>query len=93
MPASGVSKMMNMAVPPPLHLVDHLVLQHDLGDAAALAAFEEGRVADVLAVDLEPEPGGQQHAERHHHAQQLLVLADRLCRTPRSARHSAGPRR
>src|SRR5262245_25670676 len=61
-----------------LHLVDDLVLQHHLRHAAALAAFEEGRIADVLAVDLESEPGGQQHAERNHYAKQLLVLADRL---------------
>ena len=78
MPASGVSKMMNMAVPAALHLVDHLVLEHHLGDAAALAAFEERCVAHVLAIDLEAQPGRQQHAERHHHAQQLLVLADRF---------------
>jgi hypothetical protein len=61
-----------------LHLIDDFVLQHHLCHAAALAAFEERRVADVLAVDLEAEAGRQQHAERHHHAEQLLVLADRF---------------
>src|SRR5262245_19159461 len=58
------------------HLLDHLVLQHHLGYAALLAAFEERRVADILVIDLESKAGGQEHAERHHDAQQLLILAD-----------------
>src|SRR5262245_15801972 len=45
------------------HLGDDVVLEDDLGDAAASAAFEKRGVADILAVDLEAEACRQEHAE------------------------------
>src|SRR5262245_42799643 len=44
------------------HLGDDVVLEHDLGDATASAAFEERGVADILAVDLEAQSRRQEHA-------------------------------
>ena len=60
MPASGVSKMMNMAFPPPISFL----ITSSCSTTSAMHPFllhlRKGALLDVLPVDLEFEPGGQQ---------------------------------
>ena len=60
MPSSGVWKMTKVAVCAVFHLLEELVLDHGLGDAAVRQAAHEIHAADVLAVDLQAEAGRQQ---------------------------------
>ena len=56
-----------------LQLVDQLVVHRDLGDAAVGEALEKVQPAHVLVVDLEADPGRQQHAERRDDAQETRL--------------------
>ena len=58
----------------PHQIVGHL----DLGDAAVRQAAHEAGLADIGLVDLEPEAGGDQHAERREHAHQAALLVGGL---------------
>ena len=92
-PASGVSKMMNMAVPPAFSFLITSSCSTTSAMHPLLAAFEEGRVADILI----RRSSGQVRwgAARRAAPRRARASCPRrwLCRTPRSARHSAGPRR
>src|SRR4051794_9500272 len=57
-----------------LQRVEQLLLEDHLGVAAVLEAAHEIGAADILAIDIEPEPVGQQHAERRQHAQDLGLV-------------------
>src|SRR5271156_3643145 len=56
------------------HLLDQLVIHDDLGDAAVGQAAHEAGAADVVVVDLQAEPRGQQHAKRSDDAHQAALL-------------------
>ena len=75
-PASGVSKMMNMAVPPPISFL----ITSSCSTTSAMHPFllhlRKGALPTSCPSILSPSPVREQHAERHHDAQQLLVLAD-----------------
>ena len=47
-------------------LAQQLVVHHDLRHAAIGQAPDKTSAADVLIVELQAQPGGQQHAERRH---------------------------
>src|SRR5579864_5664120 len=55
-------------------LVDQVVVHDHFGDAAVGQAAHETSAADVLIVDLQPQPRGNQHAERRDHAHQAALL-------------------
>ena len=78
MPSSGVWKMMKVADWPVRSLLDQVVVHHDLGDAAVRQAAHEAGAADIGVVDLEPQAGGQQHAERRDHPHQPRLLVGGL---------------
>lgn len=59
-------------------LAEQLVFEDDLGDAAVGEAADEAGAADVLVVELESEPGGQQDPERGDHAHQAALLVGSL---------------
>ena len=65
----------------------------DLGDAAVGQAAHEAGAADLGVVDLEPEAGGQQHAERRDHPHQPGLLVGGLQHDDGQADIGAGPRR
>ena len=78
MPSSGVSKMMKVAVLALRNWLKQLVVHHDFGNAAVGQAADETGAADIGIVELQPEPGRQQHAERRHHPHQLALLVGGL---------------
>src|ERR1700676_5793581 len=45
-------------------LTQELVVHHDFGNAAVGQAADKSGAADVDIVELQAEPGGQEHAER-----------------------------
>ena len=78
MPSSGVWNTMKVAVWPRLHLIDQVVLHHHLGDASRREAAHEPGPADIGLVDLEPEPGRQQHTKRRDHPQEPALAVGSL---------------
>lgn len=50
--------------------LDQRVVKHDFGDAPVWQAAHEGNAAHVLAVDIEAQAVGQEHAERSEYAQE-----------------------
>src|SRR5579864_2818034 len=54
--------------------VDQIVVHDHFGDAAVGQAAYEAGAADIVVVDLEPEPRGDQDAERRHDAHQPALL-------------------
>ena len=78
MPSSGVWKMMKVAVWPVRSCLSSLSSIMHLGDAAVRQAAHEAGAADVGLVDLQPEAGRQQHAERRQHAHQPALLVGGL---------------
>ena len=52
-------------------LLEQIVVHHHLRDAAVGQAADEPGAADIHLVDLEPEPGRQQHAHRGDDPHQL----------------------
>src|SRR5579863_5659013 len=56
------------------HLADQLVVHDHLGDATIGQAAHEAGAADIGIVDLEAEPGRQQHPERRDDAHQAAFL-------------------
>ena len=77
MPSSGVWKMMNVASCR-CATADQRVVEHHFGDAAVRQAPHEARAADIGGVDLQAEPGRQQHAERRQDAQEAALLVGGL---------------
>ena len=74
MPSSGVWKTMKVADCAGLQRVEQRLFEDHLGIAAVLEAAHEIGAADILAVDVEAEAVGQQHAERRQHAQDLGLV-------------------
>src|SRR6266567_1411196 len=63
-------------------LLDQIVVHDHFGDAAVGQATHEPGPADVGLVDLQPEPGRQQHAQRRQHGGERETKtrgAPRLC--------------
>ena len=74
MPSSGVWNTMKVADCAGLQRVEQRLFEDHLGIAAVLEAAHEIGAADILAVDIEAKPVGQQHAERRQHAQDLGLV-------------------
>ena len=55
-------------------LLDQIIVHHHFGDAAVRQAADEAGPADVGLIDLQSEPGREQHADRRNHTQQSALL-------------------
>ena len=62
MPSSGARKMMKIAVWAGAQLLEQIVIHDHLGNAATWQAADEAGAPNIGLVDLQPEPGGKQHA-------------------------------